>query len=348
MKAWAALAPDHIKCVDIPIPEPGDYEALVKIEACVICNSTDWMVVNDHFRSAGYPVLIGHESFGKVIKTGKNVRNFKLGDRVTSPNAIPGGFDGKYYSSWGGFAEYGIVGDYHALKQDMGSQVDQNKYLARYATNLIIPADFSLDRAGLTIALSETASCIMKLDSIRDKNIVVMGTGIAGLSLVMFSKLQGAGRVLCVGRRADRLVRAETLGADKTYLSGDEGMAADILAMTSANSGKSGADVVFEATGKYNVFQKGLPFLAEEGTLAIYGVPEQPYVINTYASPKRFRIQTMAPDEALAMEYACSLLQQEDFPVDVFMTHRWGFDDFPQAMAQVRAGEVVKGMVILP
>lgn len=348
MKAWAALEPGQIECVDIPVPEPADYEALIKIEACVICNSTDWMVVRNHFGAAGFPVLFGHESFGKVVKTGKHVRNLKIGDRVTSPNAIPRGFDGKYYSAWGGFAQYGIAGDYHALKEDMGNGIDADKTLARYAANLVIPADFPLDRAGLTIALSETASCVMQLGTVRDRDIVVLGTGIAGLSLVMFSKLNGAGQVLCVGRRADRLRRAEALGADQAYLSGDEGMTADILARMSAGGGKRGADIVFEATGKYNVLQKGLPYLAEEGTLAIYGVPEQPYIIDTYASPKRFSIQTVAPDEAMAMDYACSLLRQEDFPADLFMTHRWGFDDLPQAMNEVRSGEVVKGIVIMP
>ncbi|MDW7659133.1 MAG: alcohol dehydrogenase catalytic domain-containing protein, partial [Bacillota bacterium] len=205
MKAWAALAPDQIKCVDIPIPEPGDYEALIKIEACVFCNSTDWMVVNQHFGAAGYPVLIGHESFGKVIKTGKHVRSFKVGDRVTGPNAVPYGFNGKYYSVWGGFAEYGIVGDYKALKQDKGDPVDQDRNLARFATNLTIPADFSLDRAGLAISLSEAVSCITQLGSVKDKSIVVLGTGIAGLAFVMLAKLHDVEQVICVGRRAERL-----------------------------------------------------------------------------------------------------------------------------------------------
>ncbi|MDW7658019.1 MAG: hypothetical protein SCM11_12690, partial [Bacillota bacterium] len=138
------------------------------------------------------------------------------------------------------------------------------------------------------------------------------------------------------------------LGADMSCLSGAETMVADIKAAIAAKSGKSGADIVYEATGKYTVFQKGLPFLAEHGTLAIYGVPEQPYIINTYAFPKRFNVRTVSPNEAMAMEDACSMLRKEDFPVDLFMTHRWSFDEFPHAMAQVRAGEVVKGMVLMP
>lgn len=348
MKAWAALAPGQIDCVEIPIPEPGDYEALVKIEACVFCNSTDWMVVNQHFAAADYPVLIGHESFGKVIQTGKRVRNFKVGDRVTGPNAIPHGFDGQYYSAWGGFAEYGIVGDYLALKQDRSDQVDRDRHLARYATNLTIPADLSLDRAGLAIALSEAASCVMQLGSIEDQSIVVLGTGIAGLAFVMLAKLHHVDQVICVGRRAERLALAEKLGADLTCLSGSDSLTSDIKAAIAARSGKSGADIVYEATGKYTVFAKGLPFLAEQGTLAIYGVPEKPYEINTYAFPRNFKVRTVSPNEAMAMNYACSLLRQDDFPVDLFMTHHWRFAEFPQAMAQVRAGEVVKGMILMP
>lgn len=108
MRALAAVEQGKLKIVELPIPEPDDYEVLVKNEGCVFCNSTDKMIADNLFHTPDYPVIFGHESFGKV---GRKVKKYKLGDRVICANAIVNGYDGTYYSTWGGFAEYGIAGD---------------------------------------------------------------------------------------------------------------------------------------------------------------------------------------------------------------------------------------------
>jgi threonine dehydrogenase-like Zn-dependent dehydrogenase len=347
MKAFAVLEPGKTGFVDIPVPEPDDYEALVKIEACAICNRTDWMVINQGFGAKGYPVILGHESFGKVITVGKKVQNMKVGDRVTGANAIPKKYDGNYYSAWGGFAEYGIAGDYKAFQKDKGKPSGDESYRSRYVQNIVIPADFSLEMAGLAIPLSETASCIMQLDSIKNMNVIVMGTGIAGLSLVMFAKLFGAKQVFCVGRREERLQLAKELGADRVYLAHDSNMPMDVADRMIDDCGRHGADVVLEATGNHDVFQKGISFLAEEGVIAIYGVPEKPYVIDTYHSPRRFRVETVSPDEVMAMDYVCALLKNNKTLGKILLTNLWHFNELPEALEQVRAGHVVKGIVVM-
>ena len=95
MYAYAAFSPDRIEKVPLSIPEPDDYEVLVKNEGCVFCNTTDKMIVENLFSTPDYPVVFGHESFGKVVKVGKRVTKYKLGDRVSSmdmtENTIPPG-----------------------------------------------------------------------------------------------------------------------------------------------------------------------------------------------------------------------------------------------------------------
>ena len=114
MYAYAAFSPNRVEKVRLPIPEPDDYEVLIKNEGCVFCNTTDKMIVENLFATPDYPVVFGHESFGKVVKVGKRVTKYRLGDRVICSNAIVTGYDGTFYSSWGGFAEYGIAGDLEA------------------------------------------------------------------------------------------------------------------------------------------------------------------------------------------------------------------------------------------
>lgn len=71
MRACAAFGPGDIRLVELPVPEPDDYEVLVKNEGCLFCNSTDRMIIDDLFAAPGYPLVFGHESFGKVVKVGK-------------------------------------------------------------------------------------------------------------------------------------------------------------------------------------------------------------------------------------------------------------------------------------
>jgi 2-desacetyl-2-hydroxyethyl bacteriochlorophyllide A dehydrogenase len=319
MKVFAAMEAGKTCFVDIPVPEPKADEALVRIEGCVICNTTDWMVIHSHFGAPDFPVLVGHESIGRVVKTGSQVKHLKIGDRVTRANAIPTGFNGEYYSAWGGFSEYGIVKDKPPVK-GLG--------------------DLPLEKAGLLIPLSETASCLMQFESLKDKDVLVTGTGAAGLSLVYFAKKFGARNVLCSGRRMERLELAKRLGADQVYPDGGNGIrkaAAEVIEV----------DFVFEATGKYDVFQDGIPLLKSGGTLAIYGTPEKPYIINAEKSPANYKRMQLTPKEEMAYEVVCELLMKESGLSDIFMTHRWGFDKLQDAFEQVRNGEVIKGIAVM-
>ena len=317
MKVFAAAEAGRTQFADIPIPEPEADEALVKIEGCVICNTTDWMVINQHFGAPDFPVIIGHESVGRVIQVGGNVRYLKIGDRVTRANAIISGFNDGYYSAWGGFSEYGIVKD--------------KPVIAGYG-------DLSLEAAGLLISLSETASCLLQIESIQGKDVLVMGTGIAGLSLVYFAKKFGAKRVICTGRRSERLKLAAQLGADEVYLGRD-------LEHLEIRANIPEVDWVLEATGQYNVFGEGIPLLKNNGTLAIYGVPEKPYVFNPQKSPDSYEKIVLAPKEDMAYQSVCDLLSSDTFLTDILITHRWTFDELPQAFDQVKHGEVIKGIV---
>nr|MBQ4318588.1 alcohol dehydrogenase catalytic domain-containing protein [Clostridia bacterium] len=82
MKAYAAVPGGRLEAVTLEIPMPDDYEVLVKNEGCMFCNSTDRMIAHELFAAPDYPVLIGHENFGIVVKIGNKVKKYKTGDLV--------------------------------------------------------------------------------------------------------------------------------------------------------------------------------------------------------------------------------------------------------------------------
>ena len=337
MRAWAAFAPDDIRAIELPIPEPDDYEVLVKHEGCVFCNTTDRMIVERLFAAKAYPVVFGHESFGHVVAVGAKVRKFRPGDRVICANAIVSGFDGTYYSAWGGFAEYGIAGDLDAYLADGHTLDAANAYRGRYAANLVIPDDLPPEKASLAFPLAETASAALQVGDLTGKHVVVAGTGIAGYSLTYFCHAYGAASVTVLGSRASRLAISSALGADTVFT--------DAGALAAHMKTLGGADVVFEATGNYAVFEDGLPFLREGGTLAVYAVPHRAYAIDLRSSPRSFRYQRVDPRVPDALDNVCRLLRADRLPWQMLLTHTWGFDELPKAFEQVRAGEVVKGLV---
>ena len=113
MKALVVVRPGRLELRDVPRPVPGPREALVKIDACGICGTTDReLVAGTQPYHNEYPAILGHESTGLVVEVGPECRKFRVGDRVTRPAAIIAGDhrDG-LASCWGGFAEYGLVRD---------------------------------------------------------------------------------------------------------------------------------------------------------------------------------------------------------------------------------------------
>lgn len=337
MTAYCADAPNSIKRITLPVPEPDDYEVLVKNEGCVFCNTTDKLVANHLYATKDYPVIFGHECFGRVIKIGNKVKKYKLNDRVICANAIVTGYNGEYYSSWGGFAEYGIAGDETAYINDHGSINEKNSYRNRYAANFVIPSEFDYDKASLVFPLAEAASAVKQAGDISGKTIVVIGTGIAGYFFTYFAKAYGAKCVITLGRRESRLLPALKVGADKTFINTDE-------ASEYINS-IGGADIVYECSGSWNVFEKGLPYLKSGGILAIYAVPTQPYAIDFKKMPSHYTNIRIGPKVGDALDYVCEKLRNNEIPTDVFLTHKWSFDEVPQAFQKILSGEVIKGLV---
>ena len=83
MKAMVIEEPGKFGVREVPTPEPGPYEALVKIDTMALCNATDRKLVEGHFPGVDtYPLALGHENSGTVIKIGDKVRAFKVGDKA--------------------------------------------------------------------------------------------------------------------------------------------------------------------------------------------------------------------------------------------------------------------------
>ena len=157
MKAAVLREYGKLSVEEVPEIVPGDYDCLVQIVACGICNGTDSKLYHGQFPPHGQPPsIIGHESVGRVIKVGPKVRNFAVGDMVYRPIARydrPGNTCDLGFA-WGGFAERGIITDGRAIVEDNpGTEMEY-----WWPFHRTYPADIPAEDAIIMITLMETWS----------------------------------------------------------------------------------------------------------------------------------------------------------------------------------------------
>lgn len=335
MQALAAVEPGRLQWVTVPMPVPGPYHALVRIEVCGLCNNTDWQLASGKVQWATPPpVLLGHESIGTVIAVGDQVRKFQVGDRVTRAYAgQPGSEVGGYRVYMGGFAEYGLVSDGPALAA-AGLPAADTYTLQRQN---VVPGGLSALDASLAISLAETASFVQHLGAIAGKRVLVAGTGIAGITMAYWAKLAGATRVVVIGRRDERLNRVHELAADATVNINTD-TDADVLERLGGR-----ADLFLEAVGDPSYTTRAAAWLRPGGIFAAYGLlpRDQPYA----PLAEQFQLLPGVVNEHETYAWVCDLITRGIIHPEQFRSQVWEPDEAIDGIMSSRRGNVVKGFV---
>jgi threonine dehydrogenase-like Zn-dependent dehydrogenase len=262
MKALVVISVGKLALVDLPVPELRPYEALVKVEACGICNSTDHKLMMGTFVPGPFPTVLGHESVGKIVHLGKKVRHFQPGQRVLRTvlfdRHVPGG-----RSTWGGFAEYGVVIDAQAMREDGTDEaVDWSA-----SKQQVVPESISPAQAAAMITMKETLSCLQNLGVTAGSTVAVVGTGPVAQAFAYEARLLGAEAVTVFGRRAEWSDRFLALGIPQ-YVTGE-----DWPSEVAQRAAGRGFDYSIEAVGSSQALHKALRLAGSDGKVGLYGVP---------------------------------------------------------------------------
>jgi len=291
MLAVVVRGPGEYGVEEVPEPVYGDYEALVRISHCGICTGTDRHIIagKEHFPYlAPYPTVLGHESVGDVVAVGSSVRYLKEGDVVlrAMTGALPG-----YSSTFGGMAEYGVVGDARAIAEDAPCSPVRLPRPMAYQQK--VPPDFDRAGAGVFITFKETLSAAQDFGVQAGSRVLILGVGGVGQCFVRACKLLGAEEVIAVGRRSAPLERAAEMGADQCINSAGTNIAS---AVREAIGG--GCTHVIDAVGSNDLLQQGLELLAPGGQLGQYGVPPARQItLDWSAAPAGVSMEILAPQE---------------------------------------------------
>ncbi len=255
MKAVVFHGIGDIRLEEVSDPKiENDFDAVVKITRSAICG-TDLHMIRGTLPGMEPGTILGHEGVGIIEKLGKNVRNFKVGDRVVIPSTIACGYCS--YCRAGYFAQcdnanpnglragtafFGgpkMSGPFHGLQAEKARIPFAGTGLVR------LPEGLSDDQAILISDIFPTGYFGADLAEIDPGDtVVVFGCGPVGLFSIASAKLMDAGRIMAVDRVESRLEAARDLGAEVIDFSREDPVEV-ILELT----GGIGADRVIDAVG---------------------------------------------------------------------------------------------------
>ncbi len=251
---------------DCPIPEPGDGQVLVKIEASGLCH-TDMHAANGDWPVKPTPPFVpGHEGVGIVQRTGRGVTRVAEGDRV----AIP-------WLGWAcGECEYCMTGWETLCERQQNSGYSVDGGWAEYAlasgsyVGKVPDGMNPFEAAPLTCAGVTTYKAV-KVSGTRSSDLVaIFGVGGLGHLALQYALIAGA-QVVAVDLFDEKLAMAKELGAAYTVNARQEDPAAAIKAL-------GGADVAISLAVSPKAFEQAYGSLRRGGTLVFVGLPADNHI----------------------------------------------------------------------
>lgn len=188
---------------DVPVPQIGPYDALVRIKTCGFCNGTDMRLIHDEVSEEQYmqpfPFVLGHEAAGIVEQVGGKVKNLAVGGKYIRivNHSFPGS---PYASAHGQMAEYGVITDFKAMADD-GLEVPADAPM----TPCRLPDDFDLIAAGGLLPLCECLSAVRSFGIGPDTDVLIYGAGPMGLAMMQYMRIVGAKSITCIDSVPERL-----------------------------------------------------------------------------------------------------------------------------------------------
>jgi L-iditol 2-dehydrogenase len=252
---------------DVPLPDIGDGELLLRVMASSICG-TDLRIIRTGHRklSPGQKIVLGHEFSGVVARVGPRAGPFQIGQRVgVAPNMGCGRCDACAQglpNMCPDYTAFGITLD--------GAHTEHVRIpAAAIAQGSVVPLPDTISYA--EAALLEPLSCVVNSHRATrielGDTVVIFGAGPIGLMHLMLAKCSGAAAVFVVDVQPHRLTRARELGATSTLDASQE----DVLQGVRRATEGRGADVVVTACSIAAVQEQTLELLASFGRVCFFG-----------------------------------------------------------------------------
>ena len=339
MRAVVFHGPGDLRQEEVPWPEPGRGEIVVKIAAALTCG-TDVKTLR-----RGHPVMIprvptvfGHELAGVVTAVGAGVRHLREGDHVVAANSAPCRRCRLCLTGRPNLCE--------ALLFVNGAYGEAIALPPRLVSENVVPYRPSLpaERAAFTEPLACALLAIERGRVEGGQTVVIFGHGPLGCLLAMVAAARKA-RAIIVGKAGYRFQRVSALGIAECV---DATAGDDVLASLRTTLGQPGADVTIDATGRPEVWAQAVAAATRGGTVVFFGgcAPGTTVPLDTrrvhYEELTLLGAFHHTPD---TIRRAVELLDSGAVNPEGLLTHRMGLADVRDALDLMSRGEALKVLI---
>ena len=322
---------------DVPIPEYGVNDILIKIKQTAICGTDIHIYSWDKWAQATVPVpmTIGHEFYGEIVSVGQEVQGLKVGQRVSGEGHITCGF-----------CRNCRAGKRHLCRNTLGVGVNRPgcfaEFLALPASNVIVlPDDITPDQASILDPLGNATHCALAFDVVGE-DFLITGAGPIGIMAAAIVRHIGARHVVITDVNEHRLELARKMGATRAINIKHQkiGDVADELGMT------EGFDIGLEMSGNPMALQDMMKAMNHGGHVALLGIPPEETAIDwNQVIFKGLIIKGIYGREMFETWYKMISMLQSGLNVTPVLTHHFPVEQYQQAFEIMASGQ--SGKVIL-
>jgi threonine 3-dehydrogenase len=298
---------------DIPVPEPGEGEVLVRVHAASICG-TDLHIYDWNEWAQGriprLPMTFGHEVAGWVETVGPEVHHVAPGAFVAADTE-------------GAFAEYVVVPAANVWIVGEGIDPDHASVMEPFGN--AVHAAFGTEGG----------------EDLLTNPVAVIGCGPIGLFSVAIARALGAWKVFAIEPNDERRALAGGMGADLLVDPTVEDPVEVVLRETDGN----GAEVVLEMSGNARAIDQGTKMLARGGRMSLLGLPDAPVTLdlNDQVIFKEAKILGITGREMFrTWQQTTTLLSTGRVDISPVITHRFGLERYDEAFETAASGRAAK------
>jgi threonine 3-dehydrogenase len=332
--------------VQVPIPEPGEGEVLVRVHATSLCGTDlhiyEWNEWAQR-RIRRIPMTFGHEVAGTVEAVGPEVHHLQPGTFVAAETHIACGHcttcrTGRAHicenlrilgvDTDGVFAEHVVIPAANAWIVGDGIDPDVASIMEPFGNG--VHATFGTEGG----------------EDLATNPVAVIGCGPIGLFAVGIARAAGAWKVVAIEPNDDRRALAGKMGADLLVDPKHEDPVGAVLEAT----GGTGAEVVLEMSGNPKAIDQGTRMLARGGRMSLLGLPDGPVTLdlNDQVIFKEARLQGITGREMFrTWQQTTTLLSTGRVDVSPVITHRFPLERFAEAFETAASGHAAK-VIMLP
>jgi threonine dehydrogenase-like Zn-dependent dehydrogenase len=261
MKAAVMETVQCVKIKEVPIPEIGEDEVLIKVKNTGICG-TDWSIYNGWYSADKLPMIPGHEFSGEIAQIRRNGHGFKEGDRVTADINMSCGH-----------CYYCIRGDQLLCNNFTQLGIHTNGTFAEYVKAKVsllhhLPDTLSFEEGAFIEPLSCCIHAAKAVNARIGGSMAIIGCGLGVLHARM-AVLRACAPVIVLGDNTKRLQIAKDMGAD-TIIDVRE-VDDPVAAVLDLTDGR-GVDYAIEAVGTTKTYEQAFAMLRKGGVLSAFGI----------------------------------------------------------------------------